>query len=601
MSTIPDSIAGLRILIAEDEALIVAKMADWLTRAGCEIVATTDNGREAIEAAITLRPDLILIDTRLKGDMDGIRASELIRRRFSVPFVYVTAHSDRGTLQGVKASAAFGYIQKPFHIGHLICAIDMAVHRFEIEQQLEENLLTYSTILSSSSDGVIATDLDGRVRYLNPAAERLTGWSIRDAQGQPSSAVVRLGSTEGESGDHPAGQVLASRLPLTLGADEHLVNRYGIHIPVDGSISAVIDSLGRLVGATITLRDVRDARNATKELQDAAEQLRAVVDTAVDGVMLLDGTGRILMFNAACPRLFGYSAKEMAQSLFSTLMPDLRTEDLVGLPMRDERNPPMPSARPTIGRRKGGSTFPAELSLGKASHGGQSVFVSVIRDVSERKELEAALIDAIGHEQRRLADDLHDGLGQELTGLSLLLSAMAGNVRRGDILEATEFERALEVAQRALQSCRSIARGLSPVTETQGGLIAGLRELVARLKTGSRPALDFTTTGATRLRLSPAASDHLFRIAQEAIANALKHADANSIKVTLAIEPASVRLEICDDGKGLMLPEIGAPGLGLRTMRYRASLLGAKFHIARFDHAGTCVVCECPQATPTQS
>ena len=102
--------------------------------------------------------------------------------------------------------------------------------------------------------------------------------------------------------------------------------------------------------------------------------------------------------------------------------------------------------------------------------------------------------------------------------------------------------------------------------------------------------------GATRLGLSPAASDHLFRIAQEAITNALKHAHANSIKVTLDIAPASVRLEICDDGEGLTLPEISATGLGLRTMSYRASLLGAKFHITCLDHAGTCVVCECPQA-----
>jgi PAS domain S-box-containing protein len=589
MSTISDSIAGLRILIVDGEALIVDEMADRLTRAGCEIIATTDNGTGAIEAAITLRPDLILMDPGLKGDIDGIHASERIQRRFSVPIVYVTAHSDRRTLQGVKASATFGYIQKPFHIRSLISAIDMAVHRFRMDQQLEQNLLTYSTILSSSSDGLIATDVNGRVRYLNPAAERLTGWSIRDAQGQPSSAVVRFASTAGEWDDHPVRQVLASRHPVTLGADERLLSRYGIHVPVDGGISAVINSLGRLVGATITLRDVSDARNATKDLQDAAERLRAVVDTAVDGVMLLDATGRILMFNEACPRLFGYTAKEMARCAIDTLIPDMPTQPNTSLPLKI-------TARPTFGRRKDRSTFPAELSLGKASHGGQPVFVSVIRDISERKDLEAALLDAIGHEQRRLADDLHDSLGQELTGLSLLLSAFAASVRHGKILEATDLERALAVAQLALQSCRSIARGLSPVTEAQGGLVAGLRELVARLKTGSGPTLKFTTIGVARLGLSPAASDHLFRIAQEAITNALKHAHANSIKVTLDIEPASVRLEICDDGEGLKVAEISATGLGLRTMRYRASLLGAKFHITRFGHHGTCVVCECPQA-----
>ncbi len=593
MSTDHNSIAGLRILIVEDEALIVEEMADRLTRAGCEIVATTDNGNAAIEAAIALRPDLILMDVRLKGEMDGIRVSELIQRQLSVPIVYLTAHSDHGTLQRVKASGACGYIQKPFHIKNLISAIDVAVHRFKMERQLEGNLLTYATILNSSSDGVIATDVNGCVRFMNPAAERLTGWRIQKAQGQPSSAVLLFASTGDEPPeDHPVERVLASRDPVSLGADEHLVSRFGARVPVDGGISPVIDNLGRLVGATLTLSDATAVRNATAGLKAAAELLRAVVDTAVDGVMLFDAAGRILMFNAACPRLFGYSAIEMAGCAIGTLMPDMLTDDL------DRPNTDAPvtiTARPSSGRRKDGSTFPAELSLGEASRVGESVFVSVIRDISERKELEAALIDAVGHEQRRFGEDLHDGLGQELTGLSLLLSAFARSVSHGQTLEVTDLERAREVAQHALHSCQSIARGLSPVTEAHGGLIAGLRELVARLDSGSGPTLDFKSIGMTRLGLSPAASDHLFRIAQEALANALRHAHANSIKVTLDIDPASVRLEICDDGDGLTVPEFSATGLGLRTMRYRASLLGAKFQITRLDDTGTCVVCECPQ------
>ncbi len=593
MSTDHNSIAGLRILIVEDEALIVEEMADRLTRAGCEIVATTDNDKAAIEAAIALRPDLILMDVRLKGDMDGIRVSELIQRQLSVPIVYLTAHSDHWTLQRVKASGACGYIQKPFHIRNLISAIDVAVHRFKMERQLEENLLAYATILNSSSDGVIAIDVNGRVRFMNPAAERLTGWRIQDAQGQPSSAVLRFASTGDESPeDHPVERVLASRDPVSLGADEHLISRYGARVPVGGDISAVIDNLGRLVGATITLRDATDARNATEGLKAAAEQLRKVVDTAVDGIMLFDAAGRILMFNAACRRLFGYTAIEMAGCAIGTLMPDMLTDDL-DRPNTDA--PVMITARPSSGRRKDGSTFPAELSLGEASNVGESVFVSVIRDISERKELEAALIDTVGHEQRRFGEDLNDGLSQDLAGLSLLLSAFARSVRHGQTLEVTDLERAREVAQHALQSCQSIARGLSPVTESHGGLIAGLRELVTRLNSRSGPILAFKSIGMTRLGLSPAASDHLFRIAQEALTNALRHAHASSIKVTLDIEPASVRLEICDDGEGLTDPEFSATGLGLRTMRYRASLLGAKFQITRPDDTGTCVVCECPQ------
>src|ERR1700722_705517 len=328
------------------------------------------------------------------------------------------------------------------------------------------------------------------------------------------------------------------------------------------------------------------------------DRYEQIFDYLPDAVFVLNPDWTISRSSARSAELFGYERDELVGMPFETLMPTrLRQHHQT---QRDEylrvlERGPMSPKMSHVGLCKDGSTFPAELSLGKASHEGQSVFLSVVRDMSERKELEATLLDAIGHEQRRLGDDLHDGLGQELTGLSLLLSAFVNSTRHGKRLEVTDLERALDVAQHALQSCRSIARGLSPVNETEGGLIAGLRELVARLKTGSGPTLDFTTIEATRLGLSPAASDHLFRIAQEAITNALKHAHANSIKVTLDIEPASVRLEIRDDGEGLTLPEVSATGLGLRTMSYRASLLGAKFHITRLDHAGTCVVCECPQ------
>ena len=95
--------------------------------------------------------------------------------------------------------------------------------------------------------------------------------------------------------------------------------------------------------------------------------------------------------------------------------------------------------------------------------------------------------------------------------------------------------------------------------------------------------------------LSSATSDHLYRIAQEAIANALKHARASSVKVTLGVEPQHVRLEICDDGGGVTEVTGNAPGLGLRTMRYRASMIGARFEIAPFRPSGTRVICDCPQ------
>jgi two-component system sensor kinase FixL len=475
----------------------------------------------------------------------------------------------------------------------------VAVDRFEMERRLEDSQLTYATILGSIGDGVIAVDTEGCVRFMNPVAERLTGWLTRDAQQEQSATILNVINTGSEQATADlTSQVLNSRNTLTFGRDAFVVSREGVRVSVDGRMSFVVDSLDRVVGACITLRDVSSTRKAESDLVAMAQQLRAVVDTAVDGVLMLDAAGTIVMLNPACERLFGYTSGEMTGLKIDAVMRSPLSGAQAGpwhLDYRESRRPMLVSARATICRRRDRSSFPAEVSVGEASYPGKALFVCIVHDVSERRELEAALLDAVGREQRRFGTDLHDGLGQELTGLSLLLSALKNTARAADSPLAADLERTCEVVGHALHSCQTIARGLSPIGPTDGGLIGALRDLVTRLKDPSGPNVDISVSEVARLGLTPAASEHLYRIAQEALANALKHAHAQSIKVTLDVEPESVRLEICDDGWGVKNVGRNAPGLGLRTMQYRASIIGARFEIAPLRPSGTRVICDCPQ------
>lgn len=572
-----------RVLVAEDDAIVAEAVCDRLTDAGYEVVARAETGAAAVEAALALRPDLILMDVRLEGDMDGIRASELINEKMRVPVIYLTGDSDHKTLQRAKAASAYGYVLKPFHIRNLIVAIEVAVDRFEMEQRLEDSQLTYATILGSIAEGVIAVDTQGRVRFMNGVAERLTGWSTREAQLKPLEVILDITDS---GGDRPVveltARVLTSRTTCSLGPDAFVTSCMGIRVPVDGGMSCVVDSLGRVVGASMTLRDVAGARKAESDLRAMAEQLRAVVDTAVDGVLMFDATGTVLMGNPACERLFGYSSAELTGRKLETMIPSSRLAAYGKTP------------RTTICRRRDRTTFPAEISVGEAHTPGQPLFVGVIHDVSERRALEAAFLDAVGREQRRFATDLHDGLGQELTGLSLLLSSLRSAAREAHSPHTPDLDQAQLIVQQALQSCRTIARGLSPIGPMDGGLIGALRELVSRFKGPGIPSVEISVSEVSQLRLSPAATDHLYRIAQEALANALKHANANGIKVTLDVEPELVRLEIRDDGEGVKSTSADASGLGLRTMQYRASLIGARFEIAPLQPHGTRVICDCP-------
>jgi PAS domain S-box-containing protein len=599
MATSLSSVNGLRVLVAEDDGMIAEAICNRLTDMGCEVVATADTGAGAVEAALSTRPDVVLMDVRLKGDMDGIRASELINEKMRVPVVYLTGDSDQKTLARAKAASAYGYVLKPFHIRNIIVAIEVAIDRFEMERRLEESQLSYATILGSIAEAVIAVDLQGRVRFMNGVAERLTGWRNSLAQREPIGSVLLLSDATGawlESS--PMERVLTERMSFPLGEETWVTSRDAVRVQVDGSMACIVDSLDRVVGASITLRDVTSERRAALQLKAKAQQLRAVIDTAVNGVLMLDAVGTILIYNRACKQLFGYASDEIVGRNIAMIMPAALQALPAGAQLGDPSADPPPmvgAARPMTCRRRDGSTFPAEVTTGEASDSDQPLFVCVVHDVSERRRLEAAVLDAVGQEQRRFASDLHDGLGQELTGLAFLLSALATEARNQGSAQASELERAYDVANRAMQSSQAIARGLSPIGAAEGGLIRALGDLVARLQGPSGPALEFSVAQGAPLHLVPAAADHLYRIAQEALSNALKHSQAAAIKVTLDIEADHVRLEIRDDGRGVRSPDANPAGLGLRTMQYRASMIGARCGISSIKPHGTRVSCECPQ------
>ncbi len=596
------SAGGLRVVVAEDDGMIAEAICNRLTDMRYEVVATADTGAGAIEAVLSTRPDVVLMDVRLKGDMDGIRASELINEKVRVPVVYLTGDSDQTTLARAKAASAYGYVLKPFHIRNIIVAIEVAVDRFEMERQLEDSQLSYATILGSIAEGVIAVDLQSRVRFMNAVAERLTGWSTSEAQREAIGTVLQLSDANGVRPEpDPIERVLTDRGIFPLSEETWVTSRSGPRVQVDGTTACILDSLDRLVGASITLRDVTIVRRTSLELKTMAQQLRALIDTAVNGVLMLDAAGMVLVFNPACNRLFGYSSDEMVGRNIETLMPAVLQALRDGAERTDcpgERRPITLAGRAMTCRRRDRSTFPAEVSIGEVSDSKEPLFVCVVHDVSERRRLEAAVLDAVGQEQRRFASDLHDGLGQELTGLAFLLSALASEARAENSgTQAAELERAYEVAKHALQSSQTIARGLSPIGAAKGGLITALRDLISRLQSPSGPAIRISVAEMAPLGLGPTVTDHLYRIAQEALSNALKHAHAKSINLTLDIERDHVRLEICDDGRGVRAPGRNPAGLGLRTMQYRASVIGARYETTAVKPHGTRVSCECPQST----
>jgi two-component system, cell cycle sensor histidine kinase and response regulator CckA len=276
-----------RILIVEDEGLVALDIERRLEKLGYGVAGIASSGQEAIELAAAESPDLVLMDIDLRGEMDGIEAAARIREQHDLPIVFLTAFADGGAIQRAKFVEPDGYLIKPFNERDLQTTVEIAVYRHEMQHRLKESQRWLSTTLRSIGDGVIATDAHGRVQFMNPVAERLTGWSQELALGQDCRQVFCIidGITR-ETVSCPVAEALETGACVNLANGVLLVMRDGREKPVDDSAAPITDEQGRICGAVLVFRDVSERKEAqeavrkyTDELHSRNEELDAFAHT----------------------------------------------------------------------------------------------------------------------------------------------------------------------------------------------------------------------------------------------------------------------------------------------------------------------------------
>ncbi|NJP08194.1 MAG: response regulator [Leptolyngbyaceae cyanobacterium RU_5_1] len=245
-----------QILVVEDERIIAINLKESLEALGYAVPAIAATAERAIEEAVNVRPDLVLMDIRLKGDMDGIDAAEYLWNTLQVPIIYVTGHSDRSTLERAKETVPFGYILKPVKERELYVAIETALQRHEREQ-------TLMAVLRSMGDGVIVVDTHGHIMFLNRIAELLTGWQQQDARGRELMEVFNLIHEETRQPlENRAIAAIQQDMIVYLEERVVLVAKDGTTIPVTDSVAPLTSSKGLITGAVIVFRDDSQRRLA---------------------------------------------------------------------------------------------------------------------------------------------------------------------------------------------------------------------------------------------------------------------------------------------------------------------------------------------------
>ena len=259
-----------RILVVEDEAIVAMDIQVNLENLGYIVPVMVSSGEEALKKAEEFRPDLVLMDIMLKGDMDGIDAADRIRSDLDIPVVYLTAYADDDTLSRAKITEPFGYIVKPFTERELHSTIEMAIYRHRAETELKKTKEWLATVLRSIGDAVITTDSNGLVTSMNPVAEALTGWKEDEAKGKRMTEVFHIINEQTRKRvENPVEKVLRNGVVVGLANHTVLIDRQGTEHFIDDSAAPIKNDMGEIQGVVLIFRDITEKRKMLAQAQQA--------------------------------------------------------------------------------------------------------------------------------------------------------------------------------------------------------------------------------------------------------------------------------------------------------------------------------------------
>ena len=354
----------------------------------------------------------------------------------------------------------------------------------------------------------------------------------------------------------------------------------------------------RVVERTAELGQANEALRAESAQHQQAEvaraQLAAIVESSFDAIVGEDLEGRITSWNRAAERIFGYTAAEMLGRSFATLLPESRRKHyrkVRGRLMLGELVEPFE----TIGHQKTGGRLEISLTVSPVKDAaGEVVGTSTsARDISRQKSLETQVVQISEREQQRIARDLHEGLGQQLAGISCLSNALKGELAARGAAEAEAAAKISSLLDTTVAQSRNLAQGLQPVAPEPAGLMSVLADLAARVTGVFRVACQFNCPRPVLLD-DNAMATHLYRIAQEAVTNAVRHGRARRIEIDLSSTPAQITLAVRNDGVQFQKKPGARHGMGLGIMKYRADKLSGTLVVQSGTHRGTEVICSVP-------
>jgi PAS domain S-box-containing protein len=358
-----------KVFIVEDEMIVALDVRSRLEHLGYQVVGTAYNGETALVQIGELLPDVVLMDVSLQGSMDGVEVGARVREQLNIPVVYLTAYSNEELIKRIQITEPFAYVLKPFEEVEVHAALTIATTRHKLERSLVEQKQLLTATLDTIDDGVIVTGEDGTVRFMNPAAERLTGWSLGEAACHPLHDVYRL-TDEG-----------------TLTARDGTTHR------IRSRSNLMKDVAGNWLGFVHSFADVSEREASRRALHEREIEYRILMEQAADAITLFDENGRVLAVNSKTCELGGYTREELLGMSVQDFVDqdELRNDPMMFVALRSGKS----IIKERKLRRKDGTYIHVEIHAKALSDGRMQ---GILRDITKRRATEQKFKEAVRSE-----------------------------------------------------------------------------------------------------------------------------------------------------------------------------------------------------------